>query len=119
LGHIISTDGIVVYPEKIESTRGWPMPGNMTKVRSYMGIFCYYRRFIRKNLKIASPITSLQKKGVKFKWTPKCEEFFQQLKYIFASAPILNIAYPDKVFVVYIDAYESSVKMIMWYAMSP
>jgi hypothetical protein len=26
---------------------------------------------------IASPITSLQKKGVKFEWTPKREESFQ------------------------------------------
>jgi hypothetical protein len=45
-----------------------------------MGLSSYYRRFIKGFSKIASPITSLQKKGVKFEWTSKCEERFQQLK---------------------------------------
>jgi hypothetical protein len=50
-----------------------------------------------------SPIT-LQKKGVEFEWTSKCEESFQQLKGIFISAPILKIAYPNEDFVVCTDA---------------
>jgi hypothetical protein len=49
---------------------------------------------------IASPITSLQKTGVKFEGTSKCEEHFQQLKYILTSAPILKIADLDEDFVV-------------------
>ena len=32
-------------------------------------------------------ITSLQKKGTKFEWTPSCEESFQQLKNLLTSAP--------------------------------
>jgi hypothetical protein len=40
----------------------------------------------------------LQKKGVKFEWTSKCEEIFQQLKRILTSAPILKITYPNEDF---------------------
>jgi hypothetical protein len=58
-----------------------------------MGLASYYRRFIKGFSNIASPITSLQKKGVKFEWTSKCEERFHQLKDILTSAPILKIAY--------------------------
>jgi hypothetical protein len=36
---------------------------------------------------------------VKFEWTSKCEERFQQLKYILTSVKILNIAYPKEDFV--------------------
>jgi hypothetical protein len=104
LGHIISADGIAVDPEKIEAIKGWPTPRNVTEVRSFMGLVGYYRRFIKGFSKIASPITSLQKKGVKFEWTPKCEESFQQLKNILTSAPILKIADPDEDFVVCTDA---------------
>jgi hypothetical protein len=104
LGHIISTDGIKVDPEKIEAIRGWPTPRNVTEVRSFMGLSGYYQRFIKGFSNIASPITSLQKKGVKFEWTSKCEERFQQLKDILTSAPILNIADPDEDFFVCIDA---------------
>jgi hypothetical protein len=123
LGHIISADGITVDPEKIEAIRGWPVPRNVTEVRYFMGLVGYYRRFIKGFSKIASPITSLQKKGVKFEWTPKCEESFQQLKDILTSAPILKIADPNEDFVVCMmharkGSVESSVKRIMWYAMS-
>jgi hypothetical protein len=38
LGHIISVEGITVDPEKIEAIRGWPMPRNVTEVRSFMGL---------------------------------------------------------------------------------
>jgi hypothetical protein len=60
LGHIISIDGIIVDSEKIEAIRGWPMPKNVTRVRSFMGLVGYCRRFIKGFSKIAIPITSLQ-----------------------------------------------------------
>jgi hypothetical protein len=57
-----------------------------------MGLASYYRRFIKGFSKIASPITSLKKKGAKFGWTFKCEETFQKMKGILTSSPILKIA---------------------------
>jgi hypothetical protein len=104
LGHIISTYGITVDPEKIEAIRGWPTPRNVIEVKYLWVLSGYYKRFIKGFSKIASPINSLQKKGVKFEWTPKCEESFQQLKDILTSAPILKIADPNEYFVVCTDA---------------
>ena len=75
-----------------------------TNARSFMGLAGYYRRFIEGFSKVAHPITSLQKMGIKFEWTPRCEESFQQLKNILTSAPVLNIADPEKYFVVCTDA---------------
>jgi hypothetical protein len=46
LGHIISEEGIAVDLEKIETIKGWTTPKNVTKVRSFMGLAGYYRRFI-------------------------------------------------------------------------
>jgi hypothetical protein len=42
LEHIISVEGIIVDPDKIESIRGWSMPRNVTEVRSFMGLVDYY-----------------------------------------------------------------------------
>jgi hypothetical protein len=50
-----------------------------------MGLVGYYRRFIEGFSKIAHPITSLQKKGVRFEWTPYCERNFQHLKRLLTS----------------------------------
>jgi hypothetical protein len=66
LGHIISEDGIAMDHEKIEAIREWSAPKNVAEVISFMGPTGYYRRFIEGFSKIAHPITSLQKKGVKF-----------------------------------------------------
>jgi hypothetical protein len=68
------------------------------------GLVGYHRRFIKGFSNISSPITSLQNKGVKFEWTSKCEEIFQQLKGILTSALILKIAYLDEYFVVCTNA---------------
>jgi hypothetical protein len=103
LGHIISEDGIAVDPEKIEAIREWSVLKNVTKIRSFMGLVGYYRRFIEGFSKIAHPITSLQRKGVKFQWTMNCEKSFH-LNKLLASAPILRIADPNEEFIVCTDA---------------
>ena len=89
LGHIILEEGISVDPEKIEAIMNWPTPRNVTDVRSFMGLAGYYRRFIEGFSKVEHPITSFQNKGIKFEWTPMCEESFQELKNILTSAPVL------------------------------
>ena len=80
LGHIISKDGIAVDPNNIKAITEWSTLKNVTEVRSFMGLAGYYRRFIEGFSKISHPITSLQRKGVKFQWTLDCEKSFQHLK---------------------------------------
>jgi hypothetical protein len=104
LGHIISEEGIVMDPEKIEAIKGWKTPKNVKEVRSFMGLDSYYRRFIGGFSRIAHPVTSLQWKGKKFQWTEECERSFQQLKQLLTSAPILKIAYPNEDFILCTNA---------------
>jgi hypothetical protein len=69
-----------------------------------MGLSRYYMRFIEGFSKISHPITSLQKKRIKFERTTKCEEKINLLKVLLSSAPILNIFEPNENFVVCTDA---------------
>jgi hypothetical protein len=69
-----------------------------------MGITGYYHRFIEGFSKLSYPITSLQKKGIRFKWTEKCQERFEKLKQLLTTTPILKITDPHKDFVVCTDA---------------
>ena len=100
----MTKEGISVDLEKIQAIEDWPVPKDVTDVRSFMGITGYYQRFIEGFSKIAKPITSLQKKGKKFDWNLKCEESFKKLKTLLTTAPVLRIADPNKDFVVCTDA---------------
>ena len=89
LGHIITGDGISVDPEKIEAIVHWKTPRNVTKIKNFLGLAGYYRRFIEGFSKIAKPLTNLTQKGVKFVWSEACEKSFQELKERLTSAPVL------------------------------
>jgi hypothetical protein len=96
LGHVISVEGVAVDPAKIKEIMDWPAPRNVTEVRSFMGLDGYYRRFIKGFSKIGNPITSLQRKGKKFVWSPECEDSFQQLKQLLTNAPCFKDCRPRK-----------------------
>jgi hypothetical protein len=104
LGHIISKDGIEVDPESVEAIREWSMPKNVIEVRYFMGFVGYYKRLIVGFSKIAHPITSLQRKGMKFQWASDYERSFQHLKQLLTSATILRIIDPNEDFIVCTDA---------------
>jgi len=101
LGHVVSKEGIVVDLEKIRDIMEWAAPMNVDEVRSFMGLEGCYRRFIKNFSQIYYLITSLQRKGKKFEWVEECVNNFEQL---LTNAQVLNIADPDKEFVICIDA---------------
>jgi hypothetical protein len=104
LGHVISDEGITVDPTMVEAIMECHAPTNVPEVRSFMGLARYYRRFIEGFLKIANPITELQKKNKKFVWTEKCTEAFQRLKEMLTTTPILKVPDMDADFLVCTDA---------------
>ena len=104
LGHIVSKDGIQVDPKMIEAITEWPRPITVTKVRSFLGLVSYYRRFMKDFSKIAAPLTRLTQKNAKFKWIDKCEEHFQLLKDMLSPAPILMLPLGNEGYIVYYDA---------------
>jgi hypothetical protein len=104
---------VVVDLDKIKAIMDWPTPKDVSDIRSFMGLVGYYWRFIQGFSKFGFPITSLQKKGVKFIWTSECEERFQVLKYLLTNAHVLNIADPNKDFIVCTYACKEGLRGVL------
>jgi hypothetical protein len=93
-----------VDPAKVREIVAWSIPSTVTKVRSFLGLACYYRRFIKGFSKIAKPMTSLQQKGREFEWDWKCQDSFNQLKLRLMSPPVLVMPDLQKGLDIYCDA---------------
>ena len=104
LGHIVSAEGIRVDPVKIEVIVNWKPPRNVSEVRSFLGLVGYYRRFVQGFLVIASSLTRLLRKGVKFEWDDKCQSSFERLKEILVEALVLIQPTSGRDYTVYSDA---------------
>ena len=88
LGHVVRKEGVTVDQEKIKAVVDWQRPTSVSEVRSFLGLAGYYRRFVEGFSKIATPTTKLLQKNVKFQWSDKCEQGFQELKRRLVSTPV-------------------------------
>ena len=109
LGHILSEEGIVVDPSKVQEVMDWKVPISVSEVRSFLGLAGYYRRFIPDFSKIAKPMTSLLQKDHKFVWTEGCELAFRTLRKLLTTAPVLAQPNIEKPFDVFCDALKSGL----------
>ena len=91
LGHIVSSEGIRLDSQKIEVVKQWPIPTSATDIRSFLGLADYYRRFVEGFSSIASSLTRLTQKMVKFQWSDDCEKSFTELKTRLTTAPVLTL----------------------------
>lgn len=104
LGHVISRKGIHTDPEKLRSIKEFPIPKDLTQLRSFVALASYYRKFVKGFSSIAEPLYRLLKKNVPYVWEKGQHDAFETLKTHLTSPPIL--AYPnfEKPFILYTDA---------------
>jgi hypothetical protein len=91
-------------PGKISEILNWKQPTDVSKIRSFLGLAGYYRRFIEGFSKIAKHLTSLLEKGKEFKWDEACQKCFEELKERLTTALVLIMPDIHKGFDVYCDA---------------
>ncbi|GJZ60857.1 putative reverse transcriptase domain-containing protein [Tanacetum coccineum] len=68
LDHVIDNKGVHVDPAKVEAIRNWATPTTPTKVRQFLRLASYYRRFIEGFSLISKPVTKLTKEDKKYEW---------------------------------------------------
>lgn len=119
LGHVVSRSGVETDPEKIASLKTWPVPQNLRELRSFLGFAGYYRRFVKGYSNIVKPLHGLtsgypphrKKSNLKptagqtyhnpkepfgGRWTPACQQAFEEVIEALTTAPVLGFADPQE-----------------------
>ncbi|KAG8501212.1 hypothetical protein CXB51_003326 [Gossypium anomalum] len=91
LGHIVSASGIRIDPSKISAIMDWKPLRNVSKAHSFLVLPSYYRRFVKGFSMIMTPLTKLLQNDVKFEWSKKCQNSFNQLKALLTEALVLYL----------------------------
>ena len=63
---VISSEGVDVDSNKTKAVRNWPRSLSLIDIRIFLVLTRYYRRFIEGFVSIASLLTTLTQKNVKF-----------------------------------------------------
>jgi hypothetical protein len=90
LGHIIGEKGVQVHQENIQAIIDWPTPKTLTELKGFLGICCYYRRFVKGFSQLCAPLTDLTKKGA-FTWNPEAQSTFDKMKKVMSTCPVLAL----------------------------
>jgi hypothetical protein len=101
LGYLLSSDGYLPDPERIEKLLGLQTPKNSIHVRRVIGMFNYYRQFLPNFSQTMAPLYGA---AGKFEWTAKAQQSFESLKSSLAKVTQLTIPSASEVFHIYTDA---------------
>ena len=76
LGYIVGQGQVRPLDAKNQTIAKFPIPTSRKELARFLGMAGYYRNFCLNILEIASPLTNLLSKKVKFVWTDDCQMAF-------------------------------------------
>lgn len=103
LGYIITADGVVNDPTKIQAMIAWARPTTIKALKGFLHLTGYYRKHVLKYGSICRPLTKLLKKE-SFRWNEEADLTFETLKRAITNTLVLALQDYSKEFIVETDA---------------
>ena len=113
LGYIISNKGIQADPKLVEKIKNAHEPNNKSELQTILGLFNFYRRFIKAYADVVRPMTDLLKDGVEYQFNKNCTNAMQYIQRRLTSCPILIIPDFNKQFILTTDASNYGISAIL------
>ena len=130
LGHVVSHNSIRPDFEKIAAIKNFPVPTNLERLQSFMGLANQYRKYIKSYAKLAQPIYELmltnhldssyrnkngtiKSKRVTIEWNEESLVAFENLKSAICSDNVLILPNFEKEFVLITDASDKAYGAVL------
>ncbi|XP_058448788.1 uncharacterized protein LOC131428762 [Malaya genurostris] len=114
LGYLLSTDGLRANPDKIRPIVEYERPNTITKLRRFLGMANYYRRFIPNFSGVTAALSDLlQSKTKTIRWNDEAETAFCNLKECLISSPVLGSPDFSPEFTIQTDASDVAVAGVL------
>lgn len=104
LGYTIDKNGLHKSPQKVKAIVEAPVPTNVAKLQSFLGLVNYYRNFVPNASTILVPLYKLLQKGCKWEWNQEQDDAFRIIKNCLASDRVLAHFNPKAKVVLTVDA---------------
>lgn len=104
LGHVLTDNGLLPCPEKIQTISEAKAPRDVSELKAFLGLITYYSKFIPNLSSRLRILYELLKKDVKYVWTLDFEKVFIHCKQFLLKPQVLEYFDPDKPIVVVSDA---------------
>jgi hypothetical protein len=113
LGHLVSSRGVRIDPERTQSIRDFPPPRDAKGIARFVGMVNFYRKFIPNVAQLALPLNELRRKGAKFAWGEAQQKAFEALKEAIAQPPVLRMADFSRPFILQTDASSAAIGAVL------
>ncbi|MDA8002237.1 MAG: reverse transcriptase domain-containing protein, partial [Alphaproteobacteria bacterium] len=117
LGHHVDADGIRPLESKVQAIRDFPKPTSQRKLREFLGLVNFYRRFVPHGAAILAPLNGMlssdQNGASPLDWSPTTEAAFSDTKEALANASLLTHPKPDAPTSIVTDASEVAVGAVL------
>ena len=104
LGHVLGRDGLRVDPRKTAVVAEWPVPRDLSQLRTFLGMANYFRKFIQNYAQRTLVLTRMLRKDRAWEWLLECQKAFEDIKTALTTAPVLALPDFSKPFDVVCDA---------------
>ena len=89
-GHVLTSEGILPDPAKVEAITQMPRPRSKTEVRRLLGMINYLGKFLPQLSDVSEPLRNLTKEQNQFIWSKVHQDAFNKLTQLISEPPLLR-----------------------------
>jgi RNase H-like domain found in reverse transcriptase/Chromo (CHRromatin Organisation MOdifier) domain/Reverse transcriptase (RNA-dependent DNA polymerase)/Integrase zinc binding domain/Integrase core domain len=104
LGHLLTSQGIAVSPDKIIKIQEYSLPRTGKQLASFLGLVTFVRQHVRHFADLTAEFESIKRSSTEIDWTPQRKHMFDLLRHAIAHSPVLLFPDFNKTFYLATDA---------------